>query len=212
MGQYYYALTIDRNGEVSLFEPGKFDNMLKLMESSWIGNSFPNAVYSSILRHPQRVAWIGDYSDEGGPEGNPGVMPMDEFLEYFNTAWERMEQTSFKPCRRFNARNFSQRDLGLVDENTTGTYLVNHSKGVFLDMGKYISNSTVIEGSFAGCCANPLPLLTACGNGKGGGDFRESDRNVGFKDVGIWAFDTLEYVAERPEGLKEIMFMFLEAE
>lgn len=38
-------------------------------------------------------------------------------------------------------------------------------------------------------CVNPLPVLTACGNGRGGGDYRDDDDI----NVGSWAFDLIEY-------------------
>jgi hypothetical protein len=56
-------------------------------------------------------------------------------------------------------------------------YLVNHTKCQYITIGK---------GS------HPLPLLTAEGNGRGGGDYRDQG------PVGAWARDVLSVEPERP--------------
>lgn len=77
-------------------------------------------------------------------------------------------------------------------------------------MGCYIERCTVKEGNWAGYCVNPLPLLTACGNGRGGGDFHNSPNTVGYENVGIWAFDILELSKQRPDGYAEVHYTFIE--
>lgn len=42
----------------------EYDNGLKLMEHSYIGNSFVSAFESLIKGNPQRVVWGGDYADK----------------------------------------------------------------------------------------------------------------------------------------------------
>lgn len=55
---------------------------------------------------------------------------------------------------------------------------------------------------------NPLPLLTASSNGRGGGDyFPES----GFENnVGAWVNDLLEVKWDKPENYEEVQYFFRE--
>lgn len=209
MGQYYKAVLLEEDGTLIVLKPSDFDNSLKQMESSWIGNHFPNAVFASILNKPRRVAWMGDYSDDTGPQGNPGCMTTDEFNILYKAVYPR-DDDGEKSCRSLKSSDFTQQELESVDDSTTGTYLVNRTKGVFLDMEKYIERSTPKNGDWTGWCINPLPLLTACGNGQGGGDFHDSARAIGCEDVGAWAFDELEYTKLHPQGLHEVKYMFME--
>ena len=54
---------------------------------------------------------------------------------------------------------------------------------------------------------NPLPLLTALGNGRGGGDYSGTDEDK----VGIWARDVLSVEFNIPKGFKEFKVNFREA-
>ena len=64
MGQYYQPIIIFPDGSSVTFDSHQYGCGIKLMEHSWIGNEFVNAVYSKILSNPRRVAWIGDYSND----------------------------------------------------------------------------------------------------------------------------------------------------
>ena len=55
---------------------------------------------------------------------------------------------------------------------------------------------------------NPLPLLTACGNGRGGGDYH--DCYPDYDKVGTWAFDIIECTDARPEGYEKYEPCFTE--
>jgi hypothetical protein len=55
-------------------------------------------------------------------------------------------------------------------------------------------------------CINPLPLLTACGNGLGGGDYRGTMMNA----VGAWAFDEIEFTFDKPDDYAEVKYDFTE--
>lgn len=63
MGQYYTPVFMDNQGEICTLYAHDFDNGLKLMEHSYIGNDFVNAALILLLNKPSSVAWIGDYSD-----------------------------------------------------------------------------------------------------------------------------------------------------
>ncbi len=210
MGQYYKPVIIYKDGSVASLYSHQYGNGLKLMEHSWIGNDFVNAVYSKIFNKPRRIGWIGDYSNddyESCGESYTKHLPFDQFMEYYTHAWgDEDEKETIPPSR------YEQEELGLINEKTKGMYLINHSKKEYLDLGDYIARCTVREGNWAGYCVNPLPLLTACGNGRGGGDFHQSSSNIGYEHVGIWAFDELELTSAAPNSYKECKFSFVEGD
>jgi hypothetical protein len=65
-------------------------------------------------------------------------------------------------------------------------FLVNHTKTQYVD--KYMQGNL-----------HPLPLLTAEGNGRGGGDYR-GDSDL----IGTWARDVISVETEVPEGFTQI--------
>lgn len=66
-------------------------------------------------------------------------------------------------------------------------FFVNHSKREYIDMRKFHRY-------------HPIPLLTAEGNGRGGGDYRGLNEEY----VGIWARDTLSVEEEVPADFTEL--------
>lgn len=74
------------------------------------------------------------------------------------------------------------------DFTLNGRYIVNHTKKLILDCWEYLTLS--LKNSEDGWVIHPLPLLTAVGNGRGGGDYRGINQDK----VGSWAWDTLEIV------------------
>jgi len=209
MGQYYAPTIIYPDGSFASLDGHAFDNGIKLTEHSWIGNHLVNAVYLKILNKPRRIAWIGDYSDNGyavcGEAYTKQISP-EEFLKYYDSAWPNEDEDG----TLIPSSMYTPEELELINENTKGFYLVNHDRKEFLDLGGYIERCTIQEGSFAGWCVDPLPLLTACGNGRGGGDFYDGDDAIGYEDVGIWAFHELELTDAIPDGFQECTYSFLE--
>jgi len=65
-------------------------------------------------------------------------------------------------------------------------YIINHSKKQFVDKRKHSSY-------------HPLPLLTAEGNGRGGGDYSGKSEEL----VGIWSRDLISIEKDKPEGFDE---------
>lgn len=76
-------------------------------------------------------------------------------------------------------------------------YVINHDKKQFVDKVK------VPKTKWCGWKIHPLPLLTAEGNGRGGGDYRENDPN-GL--IGSWARDLISVDGSKPQGYTEITF------
>ena len=206
MGQYYHPTMIDEEGNITWINTHAYDNGLKLMEHSYIGNSVMNAVFGQIKDHPLRIAWMGDYSD--GELGDPyeHKLMRTAFLHIYNTVYgEEQEKHLIRP------------EPMTFDLTSTGWYLVNHSQRQYISMDAYMSRNrweavwkdwkTGATETY-GMCINPLSLLTACGNDRGGGDY-----HAGFPDynkVGLWAFDKIELTQKKPVQYQEVMFSFTE--
>ena len=73
-----------------------------------------------------------------------------------------------------------------------------------MDCSKYAENSKGTWGIL-----HPLTLLTAVGNGMGGGDFNGKTREME-DNVGIWAWNLLEIKDTKPLGYNEVEYTFIE--
>jgi hypothetical protein len=69
-------------------------------------------------------------------------------------------------------------------------YIINHTKKQYVDKK---------ENNY-----HPLPLLTAEGNGKGGGDYYGSNKD----QIGIWARDVISSEKEKPEDYEKLEISF----
>jgi len=76
------------------------------------------------------------------------------------------------------AMDSKQKAIGSGYDTHEYRYIINHSKGLYIDK-KTLGNQGLI--------IHPLSLLTAEGNGKGGGDYRGRDEEM----CGIWARDII---------------------
>jgi len=150
MGQYYKPCILqdDKQTIKAWVYSHDFGSGLKLMEHSYIKNTFVGAIEKQLTPHgswyKSRIVWAGDYADniEGMQENTYGFCDDD---------------TKFIP------------PAGVLD--TSYKYLINHSKKEFVNKTKIKSIK-----DWRGAKIHPLPLLTCEGNGRGGGDFRgESD-------------------------------------
>lgn len=211
MGQYYKALLKHPDGEREVFcpqtavymavheldkmpddysfgdpkDPTSFVSLMsgiKLTEHSWIGNYFVDGVIDMIYKNPAHVAWVGDYADN---KNDFSEMYTKEDYEF---TWARDNDKSFYAMPASYKEGF----------------LVNHTKGEILDIAKHIENCTDSQG----WCLHPLPLLTAIGNGRGGGDYGRG--YINFDKVGIWANDLIEYRKYKPLGYIEVEYHFSE--
>ena len=80
-------------------------------------------------------------------------------------------------------------------------YLVNHKKKLYVDYSK-------VEKDEYGYRIDPMPLLCAEGNGRGGGDYQGSAMNL----IGSWARDLISVESEIPNGYTELVPSFREGE
>lgn len=188
MGQYWKCITQEKNKWAKVWglqvvkpegitkedkEYWDYYNGVKLMEHSWLGNSFMTALSKYIYKNPTKVAWVGDYADTfewDYPDGKPNPKLLWE------TAWGCTKENEIKPVGEFDLHD---------------KFLVNHTKKIAIDFNDYIDNNTE-----NGWCIHPLSLLTACGNGLGGGDFNTDF--TGGDLVGWWCDDEISVEDECP--------------
>ena len=133
---------------------------LKLMEHSWVGNEFVGGVMELLT--------------EGGDWYKQRIAWVGD---YHNEEGEIDYYDNVKDKNKIKPTNF------LTEKEQEDSILVNHSKKQYVVMAKL-----PIDGN-DGWKINPLPLLTAMGNGRGGGDYNVDGSNS--EKVGVWAEDVL---------------------
>lgn len=185
MGQYYKQ-AIEQDGNLDIFDAqvsGEGWNGVKLMEHSWIGNSFMDAISERIHNKPANIVWCGDYANE----------PQD----FVTIDWINYETIYPKAGREPQC-------LEALPErfDYSHKYLVNHTNKCYVDFDLYMSKCKDKDGWIL----HPLSLLTAVGNGRGGGDYYEDC--VDYYMVGAWAGNNIEITDKVPDGyeLEDVRF------
>lgn len=165
MGQYYTPILGDARGTEPFAEhitgwaySHDFNNGLKLMEHSYLGNEFVGAITNALIKKSQRVVWAGDYADL-----EPDGMNLYDHADLVHNAPLQIVPDG-KPIIPFK-------------------YLLNVTTREWVDMERLL----VITWPGGESCIHPLPLLTAEGNGRGGGDYR----GYSMGHVGRWARDLI---------------------
>lgn len=198
MGQYYRAVLIAEDGTRRIMTPDVYNDGYKLMEHSWIGDDFVNAVLAEIDNNPHHLAWMGDYANtapDNGKNFNDGfVKNTEELLDIYDGVWTGNGKI---PCVSPESNH-----PYLLTGKDADCFIVNLTKKCFIDMQAYVDINTS-DGSW---CVNPLPILTSIGNGQGGGDYH----GLGEDFAGTWAFDKIYVTALKPRHLEEVMFCFHE--
>ena len=157
----------------------------KLLEHAWIGNPFCLAIENILYQSTHRVLWLGEYTSE---------QEMKEFAEAAGSAPIPSKAPKGDSCRI----TFSPNEFDIC-----GKFLVNHSAKEYVDVGKYVERLAEIDSGVI----DPLPLLTATSNDRGGGDYFGSK---GRKFIDSWAWHFLSVEDEAPSGSKEIRPLFVD--
>lgn len=196
MGQYYRQLIGNKSGEIiavyncaSILENGSVDrDGFKLMEHSWLENSFVNGICRQMYNNPLRIAWVGDYANEVGDFDLE--IPSKPILPDYYSAWGDWVRPSFIKINE---------EFSIV-----GKFLLNHDTGEYIEITDdgYLYYSQPTVKSPLSWIIHPLPLLTAIGNDRGMGDFHEG--NYGYENVGIWAWHLLEIADGVPMEYEEL--------
>ena len=152
-----------------------YDSGLKLMEHSWVGNDFVGAVMSLMVKGGD---WFRKRIVWAGDYYGSG----DGKETYYYSQCQ--DSTKIKPT------------ICMSQEMQLKAKLVNHTKKLYVRFDELPSND--------GWIVNPLPLLTACGNNRGGGDYL--DQYPDFDKVGIWAGHELsiEFAVPKANGIRNL--------
>lgn len=164
MGQYYMPV-IKRGNVLRRVYSHDFGNGLKLMEHSYIDNNFVNVVANELVENPAQLYWMGDYTEESD------LFSPSMFKRLYGYAWQRSENdrtTVENPNEEFDW--------------TKDWYYVNETKKEYMLMPK--PGNWII---------NPISLLTATSNGRGGGDYHKDNEYVGY-----WMGDRVYLSLEKP--------------
>ena len=177
MGQYFCAINIDDMEHVS---PYDFDNGAKLMEHSYIGNNYVEAIEFLLIEgarwHKKPIVWAGDYADgEDEDGGGPNL-----YMEVEDTNKLKMLIEAIPEDHHF---------------------LVNYDNHQYVDKRKCPKANDKWQSQI-----HPLPLLTSEGNGRGGGDYHGDSMDY----VGTWARCRLGLTNTVPEGFTELIPNFKE--
>ena len=179
MGQYYRPILGDKYGlNCKVFDrsvDGQY-TFAKLMEHSWWENTFVNAFSEFLYNEPSRVIWLGDYGNE------PDDFVFPNCSAFYVPSYKEVWGEVVKP------QGVSSSDFSLDCK-----FLLNHDTKQFVDLEEYKKQSVDKHGWII----HPLPLLTAVGNNRGGGDFYEG--NIGYENVGIWAWHLLSFDDKPPK-------------
>ena len=180
MGQYFHAGV---NELKECVNGDDYNNGVKLMEHSWIGNYYVNVVEKLIASggkwFGQSLTWGGDYAEDD--DVNP------ETYDYGQIKTEETEYHYFR-------------------------FLINETKKLFVDLDKVPTTDTWVnpddETDVFKYRIHPLPLLTCNSNARGGGDYFGNDVN---NLVGSWAGNVITVSDEQPSNeYTELIFDLVE--
>ena len=164
MGQYYMPV-IKRGNKLRRVYSHDFDNGLKLTEHSYVGNDFVNVVANNLVDNPANLYWVGDYAEEAD------FISESAFKNIYGYAWERKTRsrtTVEEPNTEFDW----SKDWYYINE-TKKEYTLIPKRGYYV--------------------YSPISLLTAIGNGRGGGDYRGDNSMIGY-----WAGDKVYLSQTKP--------------
>lgn len=208
MGQYYRPIVLneDKKTVKEYASSYVFHEGAKLMEHSYIDNLLVNCVEEKLLDNPTRLVWAGDYADpENGKEEGPNLYDLsseqgknmfaDAPQKGFGEIWDASDEQLSKWFPAWG------KVVELGKQDAPDTFVLNHDKKQYYVRPKKKGGELTI---------NPLPLLTAEGNGRGGGDYQGTHMKL----IGTWARDSIEYVTDKslvPEDYKVIKPSFVES-
>ena len=187
MGQYYLIAVKEEDKPVAVYKPKTDKDQwvgLKLLEHGYLCTNVCKAVGKLLSGRPVQIAWCGDYSDEDGDyDCANGDLKYD--MVWGEDVIERILKSA-----RFGWK---------------GKYLVNVTKKEYISFDKYFKNceKAGVEKGWEIC---PFTVLTAIGNGRGGGDYSGVNEEL----AGTWAWDAICISGKKPTDCKELDICFKE--
>ena len=202
MGQYYSPILLKKNWKLSKqpvvmsLYSWDFNNGLKLMEHSYVGNYFVQAMQYVLAKYGNDLhfVWCGDYADDIKTHYYPNGVNL------YSKASELMEDGKFgNEYYKFVSGNIPK--FGDLHDYK---YIINKSKKEYVVVPELENGKWVIH---------PLPILCANSNGLGGGDYEPTCvRDEQY--IGRWAYDIIKVSDDENDikGYKEIKPDFHEDE
>ena len=189
MGQYYMPILGNvYGGQCKVFDRsvnGEY-TFAKLLEHSWWNNTFVNAFSEFLYNNPGRVCWVGDYATE--PDDFKLNVPATITRPNYKKVWGKHVNLLTCAPSKF-----------ILD----GKFLVNFDTRQFINLDEYKTASVGSDG----WTIHPLPLLTAIGNDRGGGDFH---KGIGYEYIGSWAWQLLAFLDQPPKDFSKTNIRFIE--
>lgn len=153
----YYQTVICQEDNYSLLDPHRFGSGAKLTEHSWMENPLVLTLCCLIYKMKSKIVCIGDYADE---------------CPLHNAVWGDESNLAIPKLEVEKSLEFDYK----------GKFLVNHYKRQYISFDEYIEKSTE-----DGWCLSPILILTAQGNGQGGGDYFGVNEEL----AGTWSWDSI---------------------
>lgn len=190
MGQYYNAVVTTNKGVTKRIERYVKDNsktpkgqaeyvFAKLTEHSWVSNYYVEGVCRFITNKRGRIAWVGDYAEGDIKSFDGTVAPVNTDVAYHQ---EKSDENMIIQKTIVAGKT-------PLDE-LKYKFIVNHSRKEFVDIERYCAMSVMEDETIQ----HPVPLLTAIGNGNGGGDYWGVNQDY----IGRWAYDEIEITNNVP--------------
>jgi hypothetical protein len=184
MGQYYKIVNIDKK---EYFNP----ESLKLMEFSWVGNYGISKLFK-LLRtswKSDRVIIVGDYYSDDD----------DNFFGYSKEDLTFATEDGEQYFGFYHVDKSSEwKEVSINTDEISEGFFINEDTNQYVDLSKLISG-------YDNMVVSPTVLL-ACGNGRGGGDYRGSDEEL----IGNWAGCRVSFSSKKPFNKEEIFLRFKE--
>ena len=221
MGQYYAPVILKEDWKeqeqpvLASLKCYDFDNGAKLMEHSYVHNNFVGAAMKMInMIDPElkgvKFAWVGDYADEKDTKVYPLQTIKKEDKEgsiwYDTEGGVNIHSMAWIWMEHGNKENKTPEYEELLGKLSTSklynyNYIINWDKRMYVKVPRFKKDTWTVH---------PLPILTADGNGRGGGDrsdcYPDGTEKENTKFVGTWAYDRISVTNDKKncEGLTEL--------
>lgn len=170
MGQYYKAIIL---GEAKLSK----QEIIRIFMEAWNYNNGAKLTEHSYLLNPFVNAFEFLLTPEGMFYKSRVVWAGD-----YADSEDDLEKNLYQLTDGQTEKQY----LGNIKNTEDYRYIINHTKKQYVDKHKKTGNYVF----------HPLPLLTAEGNGRGGGDYHGIDENL----IGIWARDVISVEKEKEKS------------
>lgn len=160
----------------------------KLMEHSWNSCHLMTSVASMLKKGKFRLIWCGDYAEDDE------IKDISNGEADYDMLWG---DDNYKKAKEDGHIKFVNRC------SLKGCYFLNHTKKEYIAFDDYIAKAEQKEdrGTW---CISPISLMTAIGNGRGGGDYE----GINEDKVGSWAWDEISIKKEFPYDFKKLDIYF----